>query len=472
MSSPEKSKLPVGIGSLIAGKYRVDRVLGEGGMGVVAQALHVGLNQVVAIKFMTDATDENAERFLREARAAAQIRSEHVVRVTDVGAENSVPYMVMELLSGRDLGELVASEGPLALPLAVDIMLQACEALTEAHARGIVHRDIKPSNLFVTARPDGSPFIKVLDFGISKVADAGPGIRHDLTDSRTVFGSPTYMSPEQMKAAKQADHRSDIWSLGALLFELLAGEPPFSAPSLLELAAAILTEEPSSLQAKRPDLPASLVSIVLRCLEKDPANRPQSVDALAKALAPFTTVTVRLESVRPSSVEPQALGLHRGATAPLALDASQSRTATSKRLWVVGGAVVGLTSLAVLVFAARGATSDPPIGLTPSVSLASVSASGSTPPEASAWVVPDVEPVGSSRPASAESAVPPEPAKPTVNPPPNTTRVSAPKTRPPSSTAASGGREGGSGTEVGTPDPKQPTKPEPRFDEDPLANPD
>jgi serine/threonine-protein kinase len=280
---------PVNPGDVLAGKYRVERVLGMGGMGVVVAATHLELGQLVALKFLLPAAELNAEataRFIREARAAVRISSEHVARVTDVGRlENGSPYMVMEYLEGVDLGEHVKG-AHLPIDAAADFVLQACEAIAVAHALGIVHRDLKPANLFVTIRPDGSPLIKVLDFGISKVV----GITEQnpsLTKTSAVMGSPLYMSPEQMRSARNVDARADIWALGTILHELIAGAPPFGGETLGEVFANVMTVEATPLRALRPETPERLERLVLRALEKDPARRIGNVGELAVGLAEF-----------------------------------------------------------------------------------------------------------------------------------------------------------------------------------------
>jgi len=280
-------------GDIIAGKYRVERILGRGGMGVVVAAVHVALKQQVAVKFLLPAALGGADtvaRFVREAQAAARIQSEHVARVLDVATlENGLPYMVMEFLEGRDLSQLLAVRGG-SLPFeeAVGYVLQACQGVAEAHAAGIIHRDIKPSNLFVCERGAGRNLVKVLDFGIAKSLDAalGPG-EASLTKSSTVMGSPLYMSPEQMKSAKHVDVRTDIWSLGVALFEMISGKTPFTGESMTELVAAVLDREPASLRDLCPDLPPDLVTAVARSLEKDRERRYPNVAELAAALAPF-----------------------------------------------------------------------------------------------------------------------------------------------------------------------------------------
>jgi tRNA A-37 threonylcarbamoyl transferase component Bud32 len=279
-------------GEVLAGKYRIDKVLGAGGMGVVVAAHHVQLDERVALKFLLPEALQNADavaRFVREARAAVKIKNEHVATVKDVGTlENGAPYMVMEYLEGGDLAAWLKQRGALPVDQAVEFILQACVAVADAHALGIVHRDLKPANLFCVRRSDGQLTIKVLDFGISKVTDlTGTGPAVAMTHTRAFMGSPLYMSPEQMQSARAVDARSDIWALGVVLFELLAGRAPFLSESIMELGAMIAKEAPPSLRSFRPDAPADLEAIVLRCLEKDPARRFANVGELAIALLPF-----------------------------------------------------------------------------------------------------------------------------------------------------------------------------------------
>jgi eukaryotic-like serine/threonine-protein kinase len=281
------------VGSTIAGRYEVVSLLGVGGMGVVVAARHRILGHQVAIKFMRadGAQDQNAvERFLREARAAVALSSEHVARVIDVATlETGAPYMVMEYLAGEDLGQVLQRNGPLATAAAVDMVLQGCEAIAEAHRLGIIHRDLKPSNLFLARRSDGSSLVKVLDFGISKAADSTGGnqVSHGLTASGMIMGSPGYMSPEQIRSTRAVDARSDIWSLGVILYELLAGISPFQGETMGDTFAKITSEDPPPLRDRRPDVPAALDAVIRRCLERKAAARIQSVEELASALQPF-----------------------------------------------------------------------------------------------------------------------------------------------------------------------------------------
>ena len=281
-------------GEVLAGKYRIEQVLGQGGMGVIVQATHLQLDERVAIKFLLPQALENEEavmRFAREARAAVKIKSEHVARVTDVGTLGTgCPYMVMEYLSGSDLSQLIQDRGPLPIEEAVDYILQASEALAEAHALGIVHRDLKPANLFHTRRADGSSCIKVLDFGISKVTGlSGSGADLGMTRTTAVMGSPLYMSPEQMASSRNVDARTDIWSLGIILYELLAGRAPFLADTMPQLCAMILQQSAPPLRNVRPDAPEALEAVLARCLEKEPARRYANIAELAGALLPFAS---------------------------------------------------------------------------------------------------------------------------------------------------------------------------------------
>jgi len=279
----------VGIGDVLAGKYKVEWLLGQGGMGYVVAARHKQLDRQVAIKILMPELceiEDAVARFLREARAAACIQNEHVARVLDVGTlEDNAPYMVMELLEGRDLAHEL-NEGVLPVTDAVDHVLQACEALAEAHALGIVHRDLKPANLFRTRRADGSPLIKVLDFGISKalrtVGDGAPLVH--TTETQVLVGSPHYMSPEQVRSPKSVDARSDIWSLGITLYELLTGLPPFVSDSFMCILTAVVADEPADIRLLREDVPIGLQGVILKCLDKKASGRYANVVELAEAL--------------------------------------------------------------------------------------------------------------------------------------------------------------------------------------------
>jgi serine/threonine-protein kinase len=293
--------MPFAPGDLIAGKYQVIKLIGSGGMGYVVSAMHVELGEVVALKFLRPEAlqiEELVERFSREARAAAKIRSEHVARVFDVGVlPDGIPYIVMEHLAGQDLADVLQERGPLPIKVAVEYVMQACEALAAAHASGVVHRDIKPENLFLTKHAQGLDFIKILDFGISKVA-LQPGGKRGLMRTMMPLGSPVYMSPEQIRSSEHVDARTDIWSLGCVLFELLTGTVAFNEPSLMQLSAAILEHDPVPLRELVPDAPVELEDVVLRCLAKNVDERYGNIAELAIALYPFAPRRSRISAER------------------------------------------------------------------------------------------------------------------------------------------------------------------------------
>ena len=297
-------EMPFAAGEVIAGKYEVVGLIGSGGMGYVIAALHVELGEMVALKFLRSealAQEELVERFAREARAAVKIKSEYVARVIDVGTlPDGVPFIVMEHLEGKDLADVLAEQGRLPARVAVEYMMQACEALASAHANGIVHRDIKPENLFLTRHAQGVDIIKVLDFGISKLALTSPASKGSRQFVRTMMpmGSPTYMSPEQIRSSGEVDERTDIWSLGCVLFELLTGTTAFDAPTLMQLSAAILEKEPTPLCTLLPDASPELEAVVARCLEKDVSKRFQNIAELAVALYPFAPRRARISAER------------------------------------------------------------------------------------------------------------------------------------------------------------------------------
>ena len=286
-------------GEVLIDKYRVERLLGVGGMGVVVAARHLQLDTTVAIKILLPSMLANPEaiaRFSREARAAIQMKSAHVARIFDVGTlSTGAPYMVMELLDGLDLRVMLEQQGPLAVEEAVDLVLQACEAVAEAHDLGIVHRDLTPANLFCVCRPDGRRVIKVLDFGISKVT--GPAWStpdEPLTVAAAVMGTPSYMSPEQLEAPDTVDTRSDIWSMGVILYEILTGKAPFEGSTLPQVSVRIALRPPLPIQHLRPNIPAGLTEVIATCLEKDRSKRYRNVADLATALLPFGSSRARI----------------------------------------------------------------------------------------------------------------------------------------------------------------------------------
>jgi len=368
---PFRSPMPVP-GDVIAGKYRVEAVLGRGGMSVVYRATHLELDQQVAIKVLSAEAlllPEYVVRLKREARAVSRIRSEHVVRVHDIGElpDGGVPYLVMECLAGLDLAAVLVRRGPFPVDLAIECILQACEALAEAHALGIIHRDLKPANLFLTEAVDGSPCVKVLDFGISRMSP-----RHGLsalTDPGTVLGTPSYMAPEQMEAADTVDARSDIWALGTILYELLVGKPPYTGESLPQIFMKIMRSKTPKASAVRAGVPAGIDAIIAQCLEIDAPERFQTVAELAWALSTVGAPHARDSAARISRVfdkqssehpEETPSGTLRSTVPPPVVNAVERRALRRSRetrhiaAVIAGAALFGAASV-FGVLAVRGA---------------------------------------------------------------------------------------------------------------------
>jgi hypothetical protein len=357
---------PVKPGDVLAGRYRIERVLGVGGMGLVVAARHIQLDDLVAIKFLLPQALQNPEvvaRFAREARAAVKIKNEHVARVLDVGSlENGAPYMIMEYLQGCDLSELIHSRGRLAIPEAADFILQASEAIAEAHSLGIVHRDLKPGNLFLVTRPDGGYTVKVLDFGISKsTAMSGSGPSAMMTRTASILGSPLYMSPEQMSSPRDVDARADVWALGIILHEILTGQVPFEADTMPQLCLKIVQEPPPPLRMLCPEAPPALEAVVQRCLEKDRNRRFANIAEFALALADFAPPRCRISAERAVHLVRTAGGQIRAATTNIT-DGRDGRTvvATTNSAWGQattpparkGGRAIALFGGALLLVAA------------------------------------------------------------------------------------------------------------------------
>jgi len=276
-------------GEVIDGKYRVEKVLGEGGMGVVLAAHHELLDQRVAVKVLTATDERSMSRFSFEARSTARLKSEHVARVMDVGAlPGGAPFIVMEYLEGCDLEELLHLHGRLPVEEAVGYILQALDGLSQAHGIGIVHRDLKPANLFLAIQPSGTSVIKVVDFGISKsIVSRRSGKTGVLTAEHSTVGSPAYMAPEQIRASKDVDPRADLWSLGVVLYELLCGESPFMHESVGAIFAAVLENEAPEVQTRVQGIPPGLSAAIARCMQRDRSERHPDALALARDLAPF-----------------------------------------------------------------------------------------------------------------------------------------------------------------------------------------
>jgi serine/threonine-protein kinase len=283
----ETRMIDLSAGQLVADKYRVDHVIGAGGMGVVLAATHLDLGQPVAIKVLRDANEEAIARFQREARLIVRLKSEHVARVFDVGSlEDDTPYYVMERLEGEDLSKVLAKRKTLPVEQAVDYVLEACEAIAEAHTLGVVHRDLKPANLFVARGPGGKGSVKVLDFGVSKATTADAAQVGHLTNEGVALGSPGYMSPEQIESSRDVDARADIYSLGAILYRLTSGVNPYKGETIMSVLAS-MASKPLEPLGSVANVPPAFAKIVEQCLAQDRDARPGSIAEVAKLLAPF-----------------------------------------------------------------------------------------------------------------------------------------------------------------------------------------
>jgi eukaryotic-like serine/threonine-protein kinase len=278
------------VGKILGGKYRLVRLLGAGGMGEVYEAQHELIGRRFAIKFLHPQLASNAEvvaRFQREAQAAGGLENENIAAVVDAGtADDGAPYLVMEYLDGEDLAHLLMRGGALPLSRAVFIMIQACRGLAAAHSRGIVHRDLKPENLYICRRNDASDLVKVLDFGIAKLHTGRAST--SLTQTGTTMGTPYYMSLEQARGAKEVDHRTDIYALGVILYEMLGGAKPHPGESYNAILYHVLTQEPAPLDTMRPDLPPGVSAIVQKAMAREPGDRYASVAEFMDALIPFS----------------------------------------------------------------------------------------------------------------------------------------------------------------------------------------
>lgn len=436
-------------GDMIAGRYEVEGIAGEGGMAVVYSARHLHLQERFAIKVLRPlyaAGRATVSRFMQEARAAAQLRSEHVCRVFDVGLlPDGAPYIVMELLEGASLGEVIARNEPLSVEEIVEYTIQACEALTEAHACGVVHRDIKPENLFLTRKSDGWRAVKLLDFGISKIVDRDAldtSIRRHR-DTGNMLGTPHYMAPEQVRSSRDVDSRSDLWSLGVVLYELLGGRLPFDGTTVPEISAAIIETEPTSLAAIRPDLPEQVVEAVHWCLSKQPELRVSSACELAVELMRFgprrsRAVVERMQSLArkqgdivhlPASIAPAPLTtegplveIPRAPIVPAVNSEPEPRT-SSVSLWALAAAAAFVVAAGVVFLQLRSGAASSPTSQIEKTSEPTTTTPGTS---AETALVPGRAMAPASPPEPAPAASTSEPQK----PPPTRGRLVLPPAKP------------------------------------------
>lgn len=369
--SQEEAQSPsLRAGELVLDKYRVERPIGRGGMGEVYEATHVTLGSRVALKLplAKRVSGRGAARLLREARVAASLDPERVVRVLDVGVlTDGRPVIVLERLDGETLAERIAREPRLSIVEAVDFAVEACLGLADAHTAGIVHRDVKPSNLFVARRRDGSTILKVLDFGVAGFRASKDGEDARLTDSHTPVGSPPYMAPEQIRA-RDVDARADVWGLGVTLFEMLAHKLPFEGPTTAAISAAIVADAPANLGEVRSDLPEGLAELVARCLSKVVADRPADARALACELSPYASAVQRdnvgaahaLNSPERLSLGSlaSARGLNGSRTIPTG---SSTQPLKTKAPWLVAGVAVVALIVWLVVFNRASAPPSSPV---------------------------------------------------------------------------------------------------------------
>lgn len=461
--------LPFQPGMLIAEKYKVERLVAAGGMGAVIEAHHEVLDQTVAIKLMRPEIAENveaAQRFLREARAAARIESDFVARVTDVDMWNDTPFMVMEFLKGDDLDDVIASDATLTVSDAVDYVMQGLAGLHAAHALGVVHRDLKPSNLFLVQRANGRKRVRILDFGISKVVgEDSEGLKAGATTStEAMLGTPRYMSPEQVSSAKEVDERTDLWAMGLILYELLTKTYPFEGDTAGAILAAILTSPVPSAREIRREIPEELDAVIMRLLRKRRNERYPSAKAVMKALAPFASRRIQALLLEPEELE--------GAMADTETQGTPSEVLSSARTEALLKAEdIGLAATAISNAEFAGDTekstmrSSPGSSTETSMSLAGIDKKGNvarmamlgllavgiagatiyfmrgTPEPASAVAAPTSEPVGtgttepttepSAPPAANDLPPPSEPSADAAAPSASASVPKAPVTRPP-----------------------------------------
>ncbi|MFO0738738.1 MAG: serine/threonine-protein kinase [Labilithrix sp.] len=435
--SGDSEEYPVAIGDVIAGRFRIDRYIGIGAMGLVVEARHLELDDRVAMKFLRKAAKNQPDavgRFAREARAAARLKSEHVATVIDVGeAADGTPYIVMEYLHGANLDDLLERQGPMPIDRSVELTIQMCEALAEAHSFGIVHRDIKPANIFLAQRSAGTSIAKLLDFGISKAALTGEytDIKLDAQKTSVIMGTPYYMSPEQVRSTRDVDARADIWSLGVVLFELITGQQVWRAEELGQLVPEIIASSPRRISEAMPSIDPAFDAVLSRALEPEVTRRFQTAAEFAEALLPFAPPAARVNVDRAKSYHQQpgserSIPLLRQSTRDLGEAGRSSSNVpvpdTSRRTTIAVGAiaafaVVGMIVLVVPRLLRGSAAPTPAVSATPEIvspTTTTTTATGTTP----APPTTGASPADPSASATATGAAPPRwgTARPAWNP--------------------------------------------------------
>jgi serine/threonine-protein kinase len=410
-SSERELPLPAAPGEVLAGKYRITRLVGAGGMGTVYEAQHAVLGRRFAVKLLHPELarqQDLLERFRREAQAAGSLENENIASIIDFGhREDGIPFIVMELLVGEDLSKLLAHHGPLPVARAVNVVIQACRGLDAAHAAGIIHRDLKPENLFVCKRGDGSDLVKILDFGIAKLGSGlGDGPMSAVTRTGSTLGTPFYMPPEQARGEKTLDHRADIYALGVILYEALTGEKPHPGDSYNAILYHILTQAPAPLASLRPTLPPDLAEAVHGALAFDPGDRPASAMELARAIAKHAGRQVtpvqsqfELRVTRPAAAAAAGAGRH---ATPGAAGGGPGAARSGRAVRRAGvAAVVAAAGLGAAFWLARGrehaAGPGAPPALSTSAAPAAQAAHPADPGSAGPLIMPTPAPAAAPR---------------------------------------------------------------------------
>jgi serine/threonine protein kinase len=417
------------VGTTIAAKYFVHQLLGRGGMGDVYKATLLGADRVVALKLLSNAARADPtllRRFEREAAAASRLRHPNTIELVDFGtAEDGLPYLATEFVPGRTLAQVIVAEAPLPAARTVHLLAQVLAALADAHARGVIHRDLKPANVMVDPLRDPAGFVKVLDFGIATLADPSSGGDDRLTGRDVVFGTPAYMSPEQIRG-EPLDARSDLYSAGVMLFEMLSGVTPFEAPTSMAVAAKHLTDPAPRLADRRPglELPPALEALLSRALQKDPAHRPGSAEEMrAELVASLAALPEPARAPPPLELPPTEALPRASAASPPSSSASRGERAGvrggARRRAAAGAAAVAAAIAATLVLTRGGAEGTPAAPPPP----ASAAPLPSSPPAAAVSIRPVTPPATSPAPPARSAPRPPPPL------PPPAARRAAPSAR-------------------------------------------